>query len=180
MATYYSDVYSGPNPFTLSPSDGVIKVLGKVTIPAGTAVADADVLKILKLPAGAYLLKVRQWNNSWGTDVPGIWGVVGVDTDCVSADVILETSRTVPLVYIHEGNTDSSGVVTETKFTGAVGALTAAADLQITIGTTSAPTATGEKYLTFLVEFVDVNSARGLSVGYTYNGLSSLVAGVSS
>ena len=180
MATYYADVFQGPNPFMQNPSGGVISVLGKVVIPAGTAVATGDVLKLLKLPAGCYPIKVRQWNNAWGTAVPGTFGFATAGAGYISADVDLDTARaTTPKTYINEGTADAGGNA-ETAFATNTGALAAVDTLQVTVGTVTSGTAAGEKYLTFFFEFIDLNSAKAANPGYTYNGFSSLVAGVSS
>jgi hypothetical protein len=180
MATYYSDVFQGPNPFTLSPSNGVVSILGKAVIPAGTAVATGDVIKLLKLPAGCYPIKLRHWNNAWASsDCPGTLGFATAGAGYIATDVVLETARaTTPIVYINEGATDTGGN-DETAFATNVGALSAADTLQITVGTVSGGTTTGEKYITFFFEFIDINSAKAANVAYSYNGQSSLVAGAS-
>jgi len=175
MATYYSDLYGGPNPFVACPStNGLITVVGRVEIPAGTAVATGDVIKLLRVPAGTYGVRARYWNNAWGTDVPGIFGFTTADNDCITADVVLETARaTVPRVLVHEDAT-SAGAVAGTTWATACGALAANDDLAIVIGTVDAGTAAGVKYLTFTFDFVDTASARALNVDYTYNAQSSL------
>ena len=185
MATYYADTYLGPNAFSQEPHHGHRVIVGKVVIPAGTAPATGDVLKLARIGSGAFFRKIYIWNSDWGTTVPvSKLGLATQDDDAIVENstntlALGNAHATTPVIFVNDDAT-SAGAVAATTFVTALTGTSAADTLQITLGTVSGGTSAGEKTLTFAAEIIDFGSARSGDLAYTYNGLSSLVAGVSS
>lgn len=171
MATYYSNIYRGAAARATDPSSGVVNLVGKLTLPAGVAPATGDVLKLARLPANAYLTMFRIWNSDWGSDVPCKIGTATDDDDCVQATYALGTAALTAGKTFRNDETAGTSTNTAAFATDAV-VTTAAQDFQATLGTVTSGTAAS--YLTFHLQYVDLNTPDAGTVAYDWNGNSSL------
>ena len=178
MATYYSSAYRGAQAVATEPSEGVVNVVGKLTLPAGKAPATGDVLKLARIPQGVYITMFRIFNSDWGTSVPCKIGLATQDDDAIHATYALGTSTLTTGATIRNDETAGTSTNTTAFATDlAVVSTSGGDDLQATLGTVSIGTAAS--YLTFHVQYVDLNCPDAGTVAYDWNGLSSLVAGTS-
>lgn len=171
MATYYSDVYRGPTVRGDDSHSGVVNIVGKLTYPAGIAPITGDVLKLVRLPANAYITQFRIFHGDWGTTVPCKIGTSTDDDDCIVAAHPLETSVATTGKTFRNDETAGTSTNTAAFATDSV-VTTAAQDLQATLGSVTAGTAGSS--LTFQLQFIDLNVPEAGTVAYDWNGNSSL------
>lgn len=173
MATYYSNIYRGPQPRGDTTQNSVVQVVGKLKLPAGVVPAGGDVLKLVRIPQGVYVTKFRIWNSDWGGTVNCKIGLATQGDNAIIAAYPLHTSAlTTGKTY---RNDETAGTSTNTAAFAtdlAVVSTTGGDDLQATLDTVTSGTAAS--YLTFQVEYINLNNPDEGVVVYDWNGTSSL------
>ncbi len=164
MATYYSNVWGTPaGVSSLTVGGGYI--CGRVSIPAGTAVATGDVLNLFVLRAGSTILGFHGESNAWGDAVPGTLGHTDkdggsntVDLDSVIADVDLEDAD----VFLSLA----------TPLQAPFGAVAEDVVVKVVIGSVTNGASAGVKYLNFAALIGTFGNSGGYA--YTWNGTAAL------
>jgi hypothetical protein len=173
MATYYSNIYRGPQTRGVDTQTSVVQLVGKLKLPSGVAPLTGDVLKLARIPEGVYITKFRIWNSDWGSSAPGKIGLATQDDDAIHATYAFGTSAlTAGKTFRNDETAGTSDNTAAFATDLAVVSTSGGDDLQVTLGTVS--TGTAGAYLTFQCEYINLNNPDAGTIVYDWNGKSSL------
>lgn len=173
MATYYSNIYRGPQARGVDTQTSVIQLVGKLKLPSGVAPLTGDVLKLARIPEGVYITKFRIWNSDWGSSAPGKIGLATQDDDAIHATYAFGTAAlTAGKTFRNDETAGTSDNTAAFATDLAVVSTSGGDDLQVTLGTVS--TGTAGAYLTFQCEYINLNNPDAGTIVYDWNGESSL------